>query len=31
MIAEFQDLKPVHIKASLEYARELADIEVSAT
>jgi uncharacterized protein (DUF433 family) len=31
IIAEFPDLRPEHISACLEYARELADFEVAAT
>ncbi|MEX2171428.1 MAG: DUF433 domain-containing protein [Pirellulales bacterium] len=31
IIAEFPDLRPEHIRASLSYARELAEFEVAAT
>jgi uncharacterized protein (DUF433 family) len=31
ILAEFSDLRPEHISACLEYARELADFEVAAT
>ena len=31
IIAEFPDLRPEHIRASLNYARELAEFEVAAT
>ena len=31
IIAEFPDLRPEHIRACLDYARELAEFEVAAT
>lgn len=31
ILAEFPDLRPEHIVACLEYARELADFEVATT
>lgn len=31
IIAEFPDLRPEHIRACLEYARELAEFEVATT
>ena len=31
IITQFPDLRPEHIRACLEYARELAEFEVSAT
>ena len=31
IIAEFPDLLPEHIRACLDYARELAEFEVAAT
>lgn len=31
IVEEFPDLKPEHIGASLDYARELAEFEVAAT
>jgi uncharacterized protein (DUF433 family) len=31
IIAEFPDLRPEHIRACLDYARELAEFEVATT
>ena len=31
IIEEFPDLRPEHVRACLEYARELAEFEVAAT
>jgi uncharacterized protein (DUF433 family) len=31
ILAEFPDLRAEHVRACLEYARELADFEVAAT
>ncbi|MEX2307880.1 MAG: DUF433 domain-containing protein [Pirellulales bacterium] len=31
IIAEFPDLRPEHIRACLDYARELAEFEVAGT